>query len=551
MSSFGESFEARTDLPDFSAEQDTFDAVSILDTRATSSPTHAFMSGTAAPSFHSSWMQLGAPPCGDDVFYADDQHKDSSASYGTLSSTGYGRRPGYMGPPSFASNRSLNDNSSQPTHSFSLGNAMLNAGAPSLTNTSLGQWGLHDSTYDSSFAPVNPSAIFHKNSFASVATPTSQAWNSCNYGSAAFGGLSAPEATIRDGGMPHSGRVFAGGVAREAVGGDTYAYPRRSPAHRMVSPPTCMTAAGVPRISAPSSRVSAAQMAYSFEGRRQVAPIAIPAPPLAPSFASSGSPTSALPSPSRSMHSKSSEIYGGGRDGASPPQLLRRESDTLSSPSSSTSSSPTSATFSSPSLSMSGSAGTAAERKAQRKARRDATQALNVGLAPSNPEALSSHEKKRYYLESLEQYVMYLHEQLKLVGTEPVPLERVSTYRGLSSRSIRTLLVHMRNGVGKLSLRTESEEQKFIERRDAVYSQELEPRALHEYERHFGIATASKMTHMGEPLGSSLGSLGIAAVKGEDWSSSRSADAPNAVHAKDIDEQDNSVLESPGDGSKK
>ncbi|KAL1708728.1 hypothetical protein EV121DRAFT_254037 [Schizophyllum commune] len=32
---------------------------------------------------------------------------------------------------------------------------------------------------------------------------------------------------------------------------------------------------------------------------------------------------------------------------------------------------------------------------------------------------------------------MYLHEQLKLVGTEPVPLERVSTYRGLSSRSIR------------------------------------------------------------------------------------------------------------------
>ena len=52
-------------------------------------------------------------------------------------------------------------------------------------------------------------------------------------------------------------------------------------------------------------------------------------------------------------------------------------------------------------------------------------------------EALSSHEKKRYYLESLEQYVMYLHEQLKLVGTEPVPLERVSTYRGLSSRSIR------------------------------------------------------------------------------------------------------------------
>jgi hypothetical protein len=32
---------------------------------------------------------------------------------------------------------------------------------------------------------------------------------------------------------------------------------------------------------------------------------------------------------------------------------------------------------------------------------------------------------------------MYLHEQLNLVGAEPVALERVSSYRGLSSRSIR------------------------------------------------------------------------------------------------------------------
>jgi hypothetical protein len=32
---------------------------------------------------------------------------------------------------------------------------------------------------------------------------------------------------------------------------------------------------------------------------------------------------------------------------------------------------------------------------------------------------------------------MYLHEQLHLVGAEPVSLERVSNYRGLNSRSIR------------------------------------------------------------------------------------------------------------------
>lgn len=52
-------------------------------------------------------------------------------------------------------------------------------------------------------------------------------------------------------------------------------------------------------------------------------------------------------------------------------------------------------------------------------------------------DTISSHEKKRHYLECVEQYVMYLHQQLQLVGSEPVKLERVSNYRGLSSRSIR------------------------------------------------------------------------------------------------------------------
>lgn len=45
----------------------------------------------------------------------------------------------------------------------------------------------------------------------------------------------------------------------------------------------------------------------------------------------------------------------------------------------------------------------------------------------------------------MEHYVLYLHEQLRLVHTPPLALERVSTYRGLSSRSIRTLLVHMQS----------------------------------------------------------------------------------------------------------
>ena len=52
-------------------------------------------------------------------------------------------------------------------------------------------------------------------------------------------------------------------------------------------------------------------------------------------------------------------------------------------------------------------------------------------------ETISSHEKKRHYLECLEHYVLYLHQQLKLVGAEPVPLERVQQYRSLSNRSMR------------------------------------------------------------------------------------------------------------------
>ena len=100
--------------------------------------------------------------------------------------------------------------------------------------------------------------------------------------------------------------------------------------------------------------------------------------------------------------------------------------------------------------------------ESQRKARQRAI-AEEIGFNPTDPyvsrlpcfvlafqhlctrDTISSHEKKRHYLECLEQYVLYLHEQLRLVHTAPLALERVSTYRGLSSRSIRTLLVHMQN----------------------------------------------------------------------------------------------------------
>ncbi|KAF5374790.1 hypothetical protein D9758_000218 [Tetrapyrgos nigripes] len=99
---------------------------------------------------------------------------------------------------------------------------------------------------------------------------------------------------------------------------------------------------------------------------------------------------------------------------------------------------------------------------------------LGTRLVPPEPETgISSHEKKRQYLECLEQYIIYLHDQLSLIGVEPVVLERAAQQqKGLSSQSIRTLLVHMENDNRKLSAKVLEEEQRFINLREAYLQQE-------------------------------------------------------------------------------
>ena len=37
----------------------------------------------------------------------------------------------------------------------------------------------------------------------------------------------------------------------------------------------------------------------------------------------------------------------------------------------------------------------------------------------------------------MEEYVQWLHEQVQLVGHKPVPLERMTSYRGLRNNSLR------------------------------------------------------------------------------------------------------------------
>ncbi|KAJ3531497.1 hypothetical protein NM688_g7567 [Phlebia brevispora] len=70
----------------------------------------------------------------------------------------------------------------------------------------------------------------------------------------------------------------------------------------------------------------------------------------------------------------------------------------------------------------------------------------NVGFQLTDPDSISSHDKKRYYLECMEKYVRYLEERVSLAGVEPLPMKRVHlAHGGLDIRSIRTMFVYMQS----------------------------------------------------------------------------------------------------------
>ncbi|KAH9937122.1 uncharacterized protein B0H18DRAFT_1150644 [Fomitopsis serialis] len=106
-----------------------------------------------------------------------------------------------------------------------------------------------------------------------------------------------------------------------------------------------------------------------------------------------------------------------------------------------------------------------------------------VGFPPTDPDTITSHDKKRSYLECLEQYAQWLHEQIRLVGHEPLPLERVQQYRGPSSRSIRTLLVHMQDEVRELHQQTLEDEREYVNLQTQVQMQHASA-AAHQLRRH-------------------------------------------------------------------
>lgn len=79
----------------------------------------------------------------------------------------------------------------------------------------------------------------------------------------------------------------------------------------------------------------------------------------------------------------------------------------------------------------------------QRSARRQAL-VEKLGFTPVDPDRITTHEKKRLYLECLEEYVHYLQRQIQLYGSVPVALEKSENVTdNLTNESIRTLLIHM------------------------------------------------------------------------------------------------------------
>ncbi|KAJ7786391.1 hypothetical protein B0H16DRAFT_29556 [Mycena metata] len=111
-----------------------------------------------------------------------------------------------------------------------------------------------------------------------------------------------------------------------------------------------------------------------------------------------------------------------------------------------------------------GSAASPAQSPSRRsKTARTIPRATPSGFIPSDPDDLSPHDKKRLYVACLEHYVQYLHQLFNSISVLPVPLERVSSYRGLTTRSLRTILLSLRKTADLIHTMTLQEEGRYHE----------------------------------------------------------------------------------------
>jgi len=77
----------------------------------------------------------------------------------------------------------------------------------------------------------------------------------------------------------------------------------------------------------------------------------------------------------------------------------------------------------------------------QRCAQKRKAKVLNISSALSfsatDPDSITSHEKKRLYVGGLEEYVIWMEEQIRLLGKHPKSMQNLPDYKGVSSRSLR------------------------------------------------------------------------------------------------------------------
>ncbi|KDR81121.1 hypothetical protein GALMADRAFT_207967 [Galerina marginata CBS 339.88] len=104
-----------------------------------------------------------------------------------------------------------------------------------------------------------------------------------------------------------------------------------------------------------------------------------------------------------------------------------------------------------------------ARGRVEREARKRAI-ALNVGFDAADPyvDLMSAPMKQKCYVQCLEEYVIWIHDQLRAFGVEVPEFKRVDGRNALTDRSAKMLLVHMQNTARYLYDRTKEKEEEYV-----------------------------------------------------------------------------------------
>ncbi|KAJ3927925.1 MAG: hypothetical protein NXY57DRAFT_965017 [Lentinula lateritia] len=94
----------------------------------------------------------------------------------------------------------------------------------------------------------------------------------------------------------------------------------------------------------------------------------------------------------------------------------------------------------------------------------DTNLANDTGRSTTKQNSKLTHLKqRREYLECLEEYSLYCHKKLILIGTQPAPIERSEEETYMSTRSLRSILVFMEDMMVRMSAHIQTEEERFHE----------------------------------------------------------------------------------------